>query len=115
MIQKQTLSSDEHSGLWFYDLIMSDIEPDLCSSNIDRLEELYPDESKVSEGARKERYEKAFEQFDMLLKSMKDARIADAKEEKKKMHQKIKKQEHTQQSDDVSEATKNLESFDDQS
>jgi len=115
MTQKQTLSHGEHPGLGFYDLIMLDIEPDLCSSNIDRLEELYPDESKVSKGARKERYEKAFEQFDTLVKTIKDARAADAKEEKNKMKKKLNKQETSEKLGDVSSAEQMLESFDDQS
>jgi len=114
MTQKQTLSQDEHSGLWFYDLVMADIEPDLCSSNIDRLEELYPEESKISEDARLERYENAFELFENLIKNMKDVRIEDAQEEKKKMQQKLQKQESSERSEDVSDAASKLDSFDQQ-
>lgn len=116
MTSKQTLNPTEHTGLWLYDLIMKDLEPDLCSTNIDRLEEIYPEgsESLLDERARMERYEKAFASFETQIASMKDIRLADAKELKKEMQQKIAKKEKTERTEEVSDVESKLEHFDDE-
>lgn len=112
MTQKQTLSEQEHPGLWFYNLLMSDIEPDLCSNNIDQLDELYTSETPIQERARLERYEKAFENFEKVISIMKDVRVKDAQIEKKKMHKKLQKQESKEHTEEMSGAEEKLDTFD---
>ncbi len=112
MTQKQTLSQNEHPGLWLYNLLMTDLAPDLCSNNIDNLDDLYEGESEIDERARLEGYEKAFEDFDHIIKMMKDVRIEDAQETKKEMKNKLKAQETSEQKEELSAADEQLDIFD---
>lgn len=53
-------TADPLSPQWIYDTLMEQIEPDLTSANIQRADELYPEETPDEKTARYERYELAF-------------------------------------------------------
>jgi hypothetical protein len=50
-----------------YDSIMSEIEPELVSANSERIAELTKDETEEERKVRAERYEKAFEVYDVKM------------------------------------------------
>ncbi len=52
------------SGQEIYDMIMSQIEPELVSENLPTLEEKYKDEPEEKKQERLKKYEKAFEEYD---------------------------------------------------
>lgn len=50
-----------------YDMLMRDIEPDLLSYNIPKLDEYYADETTAEHDERMKRYERAYKDFDYVL------------------------------------------------
>lgn len=76
-----------------YDLIMYDIEPELLSSVLPGLEELYKDETKEQHDERMARYRMAFalfyERFDMLLSIWKEELEVFRKEAFRRFEEKV--------------------------
>lgn len=58
------------SAQWIYDTLMAEIEPDLTSENIVKLDEKYRDESEEDRKVRMERYTLAFEMFNECLQDL---------------------------------------------
>ena len=59
-----------YSAQWIYDTLMAEIEPDLTSENIVKLDEKYRDESEDDRKARMERYPLAFDTFNECLQDL---------------------------------------------
>ena len=59
-----------YSAQWIYDTLMAEIEPDLTSENIVKLDEKYRDESEDDRKARMERYTLAFDTFNECLQDL---------------------------------------------
>lgn len=58
------------SAQWIYDTLMAEIEPDLTSENIVKLDEKYRNESEEDKKIRMERYTLAFQMFDECLQDL---------------------------------------------
>lgn len=60
------------SSLALYDMLMAEIEPELCSSELSALEERYADETPEEHEERMNRYELAYAVFDEAVKVLDD-------------------------------------------
>ena len=61
-----TVPSDELARE-LYDVLMREIEPDLLSYNIDKLDSFYASESEEEHAVRMDRYQKAYQKFDQAF------------------------------------------------
>lgn len=100
--KKGTSAHTEVTPQWVYDTLMSSIEPDLLSTNIQTLDEKYKGESAEDRKARLERYVLAFMIFDeCLLDLQADVEIQHITERKKQaaaeVHKSDKEDEQTVQ------------------
>ncbi len=59
------------SAQWVYDVLMQEIEPDLVTDNLSRLDQIYSDETDVERTIRMERYQQAFEVLQECLEDLK--------------------------------------------
>ena len=59
--------SNEELAEQLYDMIMREIEPDLLSYNIPKLDEYYKDETEEQHKERMKRYDVAYKQFEEKL------------------------------------------------
>ena len=75
-ITLQPTAAGTLSASQIYDWFMSQVEPDLVTANVERISEMYKDESAAQTQARGERYRKALEEFreffDVVLLQLKD-------------------------------------------
>ena len=99
--------SQRGSAQWVYDEIMRNIEPDLITTRIVHLDEMYANETEEEGKKRMQSYEKAFEIFDAVaaqfekdfhsgvLKLRKDAHAKAIQDERKERDQNAKNIEST--------------------
>lgn len=69
----QAQASQLPNALWLYDELMQYIEPELVSTTIGTLDELYKGESPAERKARMEQYAAAFFIFDECLKDLEES------------------------------------------
>ena len=61
----QITMSNEELAEQLYDMIMRDIEPDLLSYNIPKLDDYYKDETEEEHETRMQRYKVAYQRFEV--------------------------------------------------
>jgi hypothetical protein len=95
---------------WLYDEIMRNIEPDLITTRIIHLDEIYADETESEGKSRMQAYEKAFEIFDAAAMNFEKKFHAELGTFRKNAHKTAMEQERQEKAKNL----KNLEStFDD--
>ncbi len=73
----QTDNTSLPDAHWMYDRLMAEIEPDLTSANIGKLDALYARETPEEHTARLQQYAAAFLIFERALADVEDALWAD--------------------------------------
>ena len=63
-----------------YNMLMQEIEPDLVVENLDKLDDLHPNETEEERKARYERYQAAFEEYRVKRQEYMDEKNAEVNE-----------------------------------
>jgi hypothetical protein len=98
---------------WLYDLVMRNIEPDLTSGEIPLLPERYADESPEDRIERMERYDRAFDLFDLVLQDLSEVFADAAREWKEEMQRHVQAEEAHERSTELGAAESQLHLFQD--
>lgn len=67
-VQDPAALTNDELAVQLYDMLMRDIEPDLLSYNIPKLDEYYKGESTENHDKRMKRYEAAYKAFDIVFR-----------------------------------------------
>lgn len=89
---------------WLYDFIMSQIEPELMTTQVRQVEEKYKGETKEARTKRLANYDKAFAHFESIFKELMQTCDEEEKQMQKKMRGKRKKKEESERTQEISEA-----------
>lgn len=88
-MQTQT-ASQEWTFEDLYNVLMERIEPELCTYNLDQIEEIYTDETQKDHAMRYEHYARCLELFWDALKELIDMTKADLKDFEDEFFNRIK-------------------------
>lgn len=97
-----------------YDMLMRDIEPDLLSYNIPKLEEYYAGETAEENQARKERYQKAYAEFDRVFQAFMNEVQEDVRNTKRASLEKKEQSAREAETDDLESLEDSLDALPDE-
>lgn len=89
VVQDINTLTNEELSIQLYDMLMRDIEPDLLSYNIPKLEEYYKGETEQQHDNRMKRYQAAYEAFDIVFREfMNDVQEEVRETKRESLHEK---------------------------
>ncbi|PIR49265.1 hypothetical protein COU80_00765 [Candidatus Peregrinibacteria bacterium CG10_big_fil_rev_8_21_14_0_10_55_24] len=98
-------------GKWLYNLLMSEIEPDLVLETIPLLKERYAGETPEEHAKRERRYAKAFEVFDSIAADLDQNLSEDLQAQKKSVREQVKLKESSEHEEELKQVEESIQSL----
>lgn len=109
--QPQVGISNEELAEQVYDLLMREIEPDLLSYNLPKIDEFYTSETEAEKEKRMERYQQAYASFEIAFNKFMSMVHTSAQKSKQVSLKQAEQADRANEVDDIASAAANIDSL----